>query len=292
MELKRTERTGKEIAVKINKYGKGVESLLKGALEKEGETATATSTGDALPEEVELVMDESVRKKLAGPLRDVSAMLAKYAGSIALCRGKLEVLRGTAGGEGGTGTGTGGDEGEGGDGDHAMTPEDKKRVLAETQAGFARAIAATPTYGGIAPNQYAAAVDVRGTEYILVKVAQFMVTKKTYKVQDADLSNNKTYSVPEASIVGLGFQSFPVNTRVLAMFPETSTFYPATVIGRENGAGTPSGKAYRLIFDDDEEVPGHTPQRIIDAAFVTTFPPSHPEAAASTKQPSKKQRRR
>jgi len=74
-------------------------------------------------------------------------------------------------------------------------------------------------------------------------------------VEDADeLSKERiTFELTQECVIGLptdddlqGKRPYPRGCRVLARFPRTSTFYPATVVKR-------SDKKYSLRFDDDEK---------------------------------------
>ena len=76
-------------------------------------------------------------------------------------------------------------------------------------------------------------------------------------MEDADeLSKDRlTFELDQDCVIGLptdedlvGKRAFPKGCRVLARFPKTSTFYPATVVKRTD-------KRYNLRFDDDEKGP-------------------------------------
>mmetsp|Transcript_14215 Transcript_14215/g.25467 ORF Transcript_14215/g.25467 Transcript_14215/m.25467 type:complete len:239 (+) Transcript_14215:650-1366(+) len=94
--------------------------------------------------------------------------------------------------------------------------------------------------------------------YILARVIKYLKRKRTYRVEDADEMTRErlTYELPQDYVLALPTEeevaarrSFPKGARVLARFPKTSTFYPATVVKRADK------QRYSLRFDDDEKGP-------------------------------------
>ena len=107
------------------------------------------------------------------------------------------------------------------------------------------------------------AVHVSNKDWILCSVVSYDPQAQTYVVVDADpeersdapehqVSRSLVIPLPEAA----GKVVFSERCRVLAMFPGTTCFYPATVVGSRSVPGVPIGQAtlvYALQFDDDEQ---------------------------------------
>lgn len=83
----------------------------------------------------------------------------------------------------------------------------------------------------------------------------------------------KHYKLPRAKIALLpkDFSAHKViakGTQVLAMFPDTTTFYPAIV---EKAPTNAAQYFYSLRFENDEE-DGKTPMRKVKFSFVVPYP--------------------
>ena len=94
--------------------------------------------------------------------------------------------------------------------------------------------------------------------YILARVLKYLKRKKMYRVEDADevTKDRPTFELLQEHVVMLPTEeelltkkSYPKGARVLARFPKTSTFYPATVVKRADKS------KYHLRFDEDEAGP-------------------------------------
>jgi len=94
--------------------------------------------------------------------------------------------------------------------------------------------------------------------YILARITKYVKRKKAYRVEDADemarervsfeLSQDQLIVLPtEEELVSR--KALPKGARVLARFPKTSTFYPATIAKRADK------NKYGVRFDDDEKGP-------------------------------------
>lgn len=125
-----------------------------------------------------------------------------------------------------------------------------------------------------------AARDARNDSFLLAKVLQYLPTKQKYTVEDADPSlesemNRRTFQCGLNEIFALRKpdNEYRVDSRVYAMFPETSTFYIAKVI---EPPSINEHSHYLVRFEDDEDDSGDTPHREIDPRFVTLYRGSAP----------------
>eukprot|EP00010_Vexillifera_abyssalis_P009608 CAMPEP_0201548244 /NCGR_PEP_ID=MMETSP0173_2-20130828/4771_1 /ASSEMBLY_ACC=CAM_ASM_000268 /TAXON_ID=218659 /ORGANISM="Vexillifera sp., Strain DIVA3 564/2" /LENGTH=262 /DNA_ID=CAMNT_0047957561 /DNA_START=125 /DNA_END=913 /DNA_ORIENTATION=- len=123
------------------------------------------------------------------------------------------------------------------------------------------------------------APDSGETVWILASVVQYYRESNRYKVEDAEvdelelaqtdsikyhiLDPNEIIALPDASL-GESVQ-FRKGESVLAMFPNTSSFYPATFVRR-------SRDTMLVQFEDDEDETGQTPERSVHRNFVV-YPP-------------------
>ncbi|KAK8858841.1 hypothetical protein IAR55_003071 [Kwoniella newhampshirensis] len=119
-----------------------------------------------------------------------------------------------------------------------------------------------------------------GDDWILATVKRCLGDRMRYEVQDVDDGN--AYNTTLRSIIPLpdptspthlsshpsNLEDFPRDSQVLALYPDTTSFYRATVIsapipGTGNGLGVKGGNGraepgakkgvYRLVFVDDDE---------------------------------------
>ena len=83
--------------------------------------------------------------------------------------------------------------------------------------------------------EVAVRVSLASDDYILGRVIFFNVESSIYDISDADESSSKRYSVPENSVIMLDLDYNQTVRRlakgeaVLAVYPETTSFYPAVV---------------------------------------------------------------
>jgi hypothetical protein len=103
--------------------------------------------------------------------------------------------------------------------------------------------------------------------WILAKVSRYVSELKKYEVTDSgDDERVKKHMVFKKNIRVLPKKPFDFENkqRVLAVYPDTTVFYPATVTGRR-------GKYIQCLFDDEEDI--MYPTKEVDARFVI-----HPES--------------
>jgi hypothetical protein len=103
--------------------------------------------------------------------------------------------------------------------------------------------------------------------WILAKVSRYVSELKKYEVTDSgDDQRVKKHMVFKKNIRVLPKKpyEFENKQRVLAVYPDTTVFYPATVTGRR-------GKQIQCLFDDEDDI--IYPTKDVDARFVI-----HPES--------------
>lgn len=111
-------------------------------------------------------------------------------------------------------------------------------------------------------------------EWIQCEVTKILADGMKYEIKDPEPDENNnpgqtfraTYK--EILLIATPAESprliaFPFNSRVLARYPETTTFYPATVVGHKK-----DGRV-RLKFDGEEEVNKETE---VERRLVLSFP--------------------
>lgn len=110
--------------------------------------------------------------------------------------------------------------------------------------------------------------------WILAKITNSNPARDEYEIEDVDTGDedeqesHKSYIVTREDLViipksfsqHLGYEK---GSRVLAMYPDTTCFYPATIADID-------GKEYYLHFDDDDEN-GKTPKRKVNYRYVCSF---------------------
>lgn len=162
---------------------------------------------------------------------------------------------------------------------------------------FGRKPAIPPVFDGLAPSaavrkrkrskmaarpgeQVAAKVtrtDENGS-WILASVQTFYPDTETYDVQDED-DTSKLIRLPWNHVMRLstGGEGFEKGADVMAIFPETTSFYRAIVSKRpvwqlESGSKIPIVKELILKFEDDEGSNGRTPHRRVPSRYVIPVP--------------------
>eukprot|EP00301_Raphidiophrys_heterophryoidea_P019626 c4521_g1_i2.p1 GENE.c4521_g1_i2~~c4521_g1_i2.p1 ORF type:complete len:246 (+),score=61.83 c4521_g1_i2:23-739(+) len=122
---------------------------------------------------------------------------------------------------------------------------------------------------GIVPNDEEVACRHEG-QWILGKIKSHNPKKNEYKIQDADETNaHAIFSVPVSDVLQLIAPEFSKGTRVLALYPNTTCFYPAEVVSFTKRGSKPH--TYRLQFDDDFE-DGREKQTRIEQKYVVEDP--------------------
>lgn len=135
------------------------------------------------------------------------------------------------------------------------------------------------------PSEQVAAKITRTNEngsWILASVQKFYAESETYDVQDED-DTSKLIRLPWTHVMRLSSGTegcFTKNTKVMAIFPETTSFYRA-VVSKDavwklpKNSHTPIVKELILKFEDDEDAEGRTPHRRVPARFVIPLPEAY-----------------
>ncbi|OQR88549.1 hypothetical protein THRCLA_10253, partial [Thraustotheca clavata] len=126
-------------------------------------------------------------------------------------------------------------------------------------------------------SQVAARVARSHELWILASVIKVDSMTRLYEVEDEDSGDEETegkrhHLVPRDWIVPLPREdqinewiSFKWNQKVLAMYPNTTSFYPAIVV-----IPNPPGSLYVVVkFEDDADELGYSPERKVPFRFVT-----------------------
>ena len=131
------------------------------------------------------------------------------------------------------------------------------------------------------PGEQVAAKVTRTDEngsWILASVQCFYHDTETYDVQDED-DTSKLIRLPWNHVMRLssGGEGFVKGADVMAIFPETTSFYRAVVSKRpvwelEPGSKNPIVKELILKFEDDEGSNGRTPHRRVPSRYVIPVP--------------------
>ena len=136
--------------------------------------------------------------------------------------------------------------------------------------------------------QVAAKVSVDGLmngSWILASVVRYDATSDAYAVQDED--DQKILELPASRIRRLGvaddnLDELQKGERVVAIFPETTSFYRAMVSkAPKRGPGGSPPREVVLKFEDDEDDSGRTPHRRVSLRYVSARAAPSQGAAAS-----------
>eukprot|EP00980_Cylindrotheca_fusiformis_P028780 scaffold22642_cov134-Cylindrotheca_fusiformis.AAC.35 len=130
------------------------------------------------------------------------------------------------------------------------------------------------------PGEQVAAKVTRTDEngsWILASVQRFYIDTETYDVQDED-DTSKLIRLPWNHVMRLSTGTegcFDKGKDVMAIFPETTSFYKATVSKRpvwEIDRGVACVKEVIVKFEDDEDSNGRTPHRRVPSRYVIPVP--------------------
>lgn len=135
------------------------------------------------------------------------------------------------------------------------------------------------------PGEQVAAKVTRTDEngsWILASVQRFYSDTETYDVQDED-DTTKLIRLPWNHVMRLSTGAegcFHKGARVMAIFPETTSFYRAVVSKQPvwklaPGSTTPMIQELILKFEDDEDETGRTPHRRVPSRYVIPLPDSY-----------------
>ncbi|KAG6975248.1 hypothetical protein JG688_00002573 [Phytophthora aleatoria] len=124
--------------------------------------------------------------------------------------------------------------------------------------------------------------------WIMARVVKFNADSNTYEVEDIDSGDDdedgddaprRHYIVPWQQVVELPGDSLPegewihyaVNERVMAMYPNTTSFFRSTI-----RVPNPKGAPYVILkFDEDEDEHGFVPDRKVPFRFVAPLKSWH-----------------
>jgi SAGA-associated factor 29 len=137
----------------------------------------------------------------------------------------------------------------------------------------------------IIPNNTLVAARISGTSdsdeeemWIKANVLNYIPQHKKYEVEDVDIEESsksrKRYKLPRKYLIPLSkdfseHTPFKKGTQVLAMYPDTTTFYPAIV----HSSPSPSNNyTYQVKFEDDQDDTGRTPARKVSYKHVVAIP--------------------
>jgi len=114
-------------------------------------------------------------------------------------------------------------------------------------------------------------LDDKVNEWVLGKVTGFNPETGMYKIQDEDVEGgSKNYTLPAGQVVQLGGDNNNLNKgdSVMAVYPETTSFYPANVVSTRKVA---SGTVCYVLFQDDKDEMGVTHEKPIPANLILKF---------------------
>eukprot|EP00590_Aulacoseira_subarctica_P002993 CAMPEP_0172417536 /NCGR_PEP_ID=MMETSP1064-20121228/4069_1 /TAXON_ID=202472 /ORGANISM="Aulacoseira subarctica , Strain CCAP 1002/5" /LENGTH=295 /DNA_ID=CAMNT_0013155945 /DNA_START=146 /DNA_END=1032 /DNA_ORIENTATION=+ len=118
--------------------------------------------------------------------------------------------------------------------------------------------------------------------WILASVQQFYSDSEAYDVHDED-DPSKLIRLPWNNVMRLSTGNegrFNKGTHVMAIFPETTSFYRAVVskqpVWKKSSSGyQPIVKELIVKFEDDEDDQGHTPHRRVPSRYVIPLPSAY-----------------
>jgi|TARA_B110000977_G_scaffold39210_2_gene52610 SAGA-associated factor 29 len=122
-------------------------------------------------------------------------------------------------------------------------------------------------------------------EWIVAVVVQYLPHESAYEVMDADddgganEGNGTVYRLARDSVIAMPRSAtsrdgvnFPQGTTVLAVYPNTTTFYRAIVVQQARKSGnTAEYGEFLLEFEDDGDADG-MPRRPVPFAHVVRHP--------------------
>ncbi|GKY97391.1 hypothetical protein MPSEU_000697600 [Mayamaea pseudoterrestris] len=105
-------------------------------------------------------------------------------------------------------------------------------------------------------NELAACQPTPGSEWILSKILGFDTATGLYTVADEDTESNKVFQLPEEQVILSGqIDSLKKGDTIYAVYPETTSFYQATVVQAPRKTAAASNNALVTVhfFDDADE---------------------------------------
>ena len=107
------------------------------------------------------------------------------------------------------------------------------------------------------------------SDYILGRVIFYNIETSIYEIADADESSTKQYNVPETSVILLDLDYNPTARRlakgedVICVYPDTTSFYPATVVQAPRKAALNVEPTVVVQFTDDHDDSGQIPHKTV-----------------------------
>ena len=118
-----------------------------------------------------------------------------------------------------------------------------------------------------------------GQEWIVAKVTRYSPSEGAFEIVDADEEAEKhVYRLPQKFVIPLPktasvreSQNFPAGTSVLAVYPNTTTFYKAKVVQPARRLPNAEYSEFVLEFEDDGDADGQA-HRAVPFRHVVLFP--------------------
>ena len=119
-------------------------------------------------------------------------------------------------------------------------------------------------------DQVAIQLDTGKSDWVLGKVTGFNPETSIYKIQDEDIdSGSKNYTLPHSQVMQLGLNTnLNRGNNIMAVYPETTSFYPATVVTTRKVA---AGAMVYVLFQDDKDEMGVTHEKPIPLNLIIKF---------------------
>ncbi|GAX25018.1 SAGA-associated factor 29 [Fistulifera solaris] len=112
-----------------------------------------------------------------------------------------------------------------------------------------------------------------GTEWILAKVLEFDTKTRTYKLVDEDVESHKVFHLPEDQVVILrGVDRLSKGDTVFAVYPDTTSFYQATVVQVPRKTAGQSSPFVIVSFMDDSDEFGVTHDKTVQLQHIMVPP--------------------
>jgi len=125
------------------------------------------------------------------------------------------------------------------------------------------------------PDDLAACQVSPGSEWILAKVLHHDPNTGIYKLADEDVESNKIFHLPESQVVLCGVEKLSRGDMVFAVYPDTTSFYQATVVQAPRKTGGSAGGARNFVmvnFVDDSDEFGVTHDKAIPLQHIILPP--------------------
>ena len=113
-----------------------------------------------------------------------------------------------------------------------------------------------------------AAIKVKSntSEWILAKILSYDKSSKMYTLSDEDMTEDKMYTIPSTRVIPLNKTiSYSRGESVYAVYPDTTSFYPARVTSSKNNF-------VMVHFTDDGDIHGITHEKAVPVWLVMRVP--------------------